>query len=72
MNGFTKLLIDIGLSDKEADQISNQSPSSGNTILLASILVTLREMKQQEFDYWEAWKKAKTAEQQNPKGVEQE
>ena len=40
------------------------------------ILMTLKEikgvlmaMKQQEFDYWEAWKKAKTAEQQNDEAV---
>jgi len=31
--------------------------------ILLEILKTLRAMKQQEFDYWEAWKKAKTAEQ---------
>lgn len=32
-------------------------------VLLYEILETLKAMKQQEFDYWEAWKKAKTKEQ---------
>lgn len=31
--------------------------------LLAEILDTLKAMKKQEFDYWEAWKKAKEKEQ---------
>ena len=31
--------------------------------LLKEILETLKSMKQQEFDYWEAWKKAKSKEQ---------
>lgn len=33
-------------------------------VLLYEILETLKAMKKQEFDYWEAWKKAKTKEQQ--------
>ena len=32
-------------------------------VILQKILETLQEMKQQEFDYWEAWKKAKNKEQ---------
>ena len=30
--------------------------------LLKKILTTLKEMKQQELEYWEAWKKAKEKE----------
>ena len=39
--------------------------SEDNTIiidLLEQILHTLQAMKQQEYDYWEAWKKAKEKE----------
>lgn len=32
-------------------------------VLLYEILETLKAMKKQEFDYWEAWKKAKNKEQ---------
>lgn len=31
--------------------------------LLEEIVKTLKAMKKQEYDYWEAWKKAKTKEQ---------
>ncbi len=62
MNGFVRLLVESGIPEKEAEEIAN-TPSSV-TLVLSKILATLREMKQQEFDYWEAWKKAKVSEQQ--------
>lgn len=62
--GFKEILIKSGLTEDEARLINNLPTGNANTVLLAMVLSTLREMKKQEFNYWEAWKKAKTTEQQ--------
>lgn len=64
MTSFKEILTKIGLKDDEVNLVNNMPSGNANTVLLSKILVTLREMKQQEFNYWEAWKKAKVSEQQ--------
>ena len=63
--------------EKEIDFISNNKSllfeekiCKINELILKvnyQMLTTLKEMKQQEFDYWEAWKKAK--EEENGSGL---
>lgn len=61
-----KKALDNVLSKEEMELINDHGNFNHAQILLeAKILQTLIEMKKQEFEYWEAWKKAKQREMDN-------